>query len=467
MSHTIKDPINVRFLGGAGTVTGSKYLVQYKGKNILIDCGLFQGLKELRLLNWDSFPINPAEIDCVLLTHAHLDHTGYLPHLSKKGFQGQIYCTAPTKDLAEIILYDSAKIQEEEAREANEKEYSKHKPAKPLYIERDVTNCLRQFKCIEPLVKVNLESSISARFTPNGHILGSCAIELHLGEHSILFSGDIGPCNDPILPDFVAANGCDYVFIESTYGNKLHAHPDIIENLSQILKEAQDQQKILIIPSFAVERTQILLYYIYHVMHANKDLKIPIYLDSPMGIKVLQSFITHHHWTNISPKDWEMVLKDVNIIEDFHVSSDMMSKEFSRVVIAGSGMSTGGRVLGYYEQLISKDNVDILIVGYQAEGTRGRQLLEGSSTIKLKGQIHKVKAKIIELEGLSAHADQAGLIAWLKALNKKPYRVFIVHGEADGAQGLSSAIQSQLGWDSYIPQLGEEVELGYNKMGNG
>ena len=449
---------NIQFLGAAGTVTGSKYLISAFGKNILVDCGLFQGLKQLRLLNWNSFPIETSSIDAVLLTHGHLDHCGYLPKLVQEGFNGKIYCTGPTAEVCKVILEDSARIQEEDAERANREGFSKHKPAKPLYDLKDVEKTLPLFSSQAADMWIELYKNISFRFKYNGHIIGSAFIELKIGDKTCVFSGDIGRENDLLMYPPQKPDYADILFIESTYGNKLHP-ANAEEKLKEILNEAAGMNGTVIIPSFAVERTQSLMYLLWQLRKKNLIPRIPVYMDSPMGKNVLDIFHHNNEWHKLSMEECSEMCADIIRIQSMQDTLKVVEQKGAKIIIAGSGMASGGRVLTYFQQYLGQANATILLVGYQAEGTRGRSLLEGANEIKLYGKYYTVKASIKNIEGLSAHADQQELINWLSWIKNSPENIFIVHGEKDASSALQDKINEVYGWKAEIPVLNQTVQF--------
>jgi len=454
----MKNKIKIQFLGAVETVTGSKYLIQTNDKNILVDCGMFQGLKKLRRLNWEPLPFNVSTIDIVLLTHGHLDHTGYLPRLFKAGFAGPIWGTAPTLEIAKIILEDSAKIQEEDAVRANAKGYSKHKPAQPLYDLKDVEKTLPHFNP-QPLDKwIKISEGISCRFKYNSHIIGATFIELKIGDKTIDFSGDIGRDNDLLMYPPQKPEIADILFIESTYGDRLHPNHSETQ-LEEIIKTAAKMNGTIIVPGFAVERIQMLMYLLWQLKKKGKIPAIPIYMDSPMGRNVLDIFHHNTSWHKLPADQCTEMCHDIKLIKTMQETVKLAADKSAKIVIAGSGMASGGRVLTYFQQFLRDSSATILLVGYQAEGTRGRQLLEGAKEIKLYGKYYSVKAKIENIEGLSAHADQKGLIDWMSQLKKKPERIFIVHGEPQSADALRVKIKDVYGWDSVIPSLNEIIKI--------
>ncbi|GGX18636.1 MBL fold metallo-hydrolase RNA specificity domain-containing protein [Aquimarina muelleri] len=451
--------IKIHFLGAAGTVTGSKFYIETPQKNILIDCGMFQGVKELRELNWKDLPIDASAIDSILLTHGHLDHTGYLPRLVKQGFVGDIIATAPTLAITEIILKDSAKIHEEEAERANKEGYSKHHPALPFYTKKDVEKTLQYFKSQDKDSWVSLTKDIQFRFRYNGHIIGATFIELNVYGKILVFSGDIGRVKDVLLYPPQKPDWADFLFIESTYGNKLHPEEDVEEKLITLIKETLYNKGTLIIPSFAVERLQTLMYILWKLYQKNKIPNVPVYVDSPMGNNVLSVFESFSDWHKIPQKEYYAICDHINIVTSYKETWEVIDKPHPKIVIAGSGMVTGGRVLTYLKQCIDTINTSVLLVGYQAEGTRGRQLQEGAHEIKLFGKYYPVKAKIHQIESLSAHADQQELLDWMGTIKNIPEKVFLIHGEATAADALRVKIQDTYSWEVNIPKLHEIVEI--------
>ncbi len=451
--------MKIRFIGGAGTVTGSKTLIESNGIRILVDCGLFQGLKALRELNWEPLPILPSSIDYVLLTHGHLDHCGWLPRLVAEGFKGKIYCSGPTKEITKLILLDSAKIQEEEARLANEKQFSKHEVAEPLYT-------LDQAKAVFPLFRiaaveeqVPLDAEISAVFTNAGHILGACSIALQIENQTLVFSGDIGRDDDILMFPPIKPKKADYIFLESTYGNRIHPASDAKLELETYVNNAVDRGGTLIIPSFAVERAQTLMYLLWQLKEEERIPNIPYIIDTPMGINALDIFSNNKKWHKLSLQDLEAMNKMFLLVSDYQESTSVIFDQQPKVVIAASGMVTGGRVLSYLEHYVSIPETTVIIVGYQAEGTRGRKLLEGVKEIKIHGKYHPVLATILEIKGLSAHGDQNDLLNWLSDLENKPKKVFIVHGENQPADDLRIKIQEKYGYHCSVAMMGQEVEI--------
>jgi len=451
--------IKIHFLGAAGTVTGSKFLIETSEKNMLIDCGMFQGIKELREKNWEYLPIEVSEIDVVLLTHGHLDHTGYLPRLVKQGFRGKIKGTAPTLAITNIILLDSAKIHEEEVEKANEEGYSKHKPAEPFYSVQEAEATLDFFQAEERDQWIELSDNIKYRFRYNGHIIGATFIELEIFGKTFVFSGDIGREQDLLLFPPQKPKWADYLFIESTYGNKNHPQESVSDKLVELINKTIHNRRNLIIPSFAVERLQTLMFLLWKLYIENRIPNIPIFIDSPMGNNVLSVFQNFPDWHKMPMKDFNAMNNRMNIITSYKETWETIDNPQPKVVIAGSGMVTGGRVLTYLKQMIDKANTTILLVGYQAEGTRGRQLLEGAYELKFFGKYYPVKAEIHHIESLSAHADQQGLLDWTSNIKNIPEETFLIHGEPTAQDALRVKLRDTYGWNVTIPKLYEIKEI--------
>ena len=451
--------MKVKFIGGAGTVTGSKTLIESNGIRILIDCGLFQGLKPLRELNWDPLPVLPSTIDFVLLTHGHLDHCGWLPRLVNQGFKGKIYCTSPTKDITKLILLDSAKIQEEEASKANEGKYSKHEVAEPLYTVEQAEKVFPLFRVIKIQEPIALDAEIEAVYTNAGHILGACSIALTLENKTLVFSGDIGRDDDVLMYQPTKPKKANYVFLESTYGNRIHPKTDTKLELEMYINNTVNKGGTIIIPSFAVERAQTIMYLLWQLREEDRIPNIPYIIDTPMGINALNIFSNNPKWHKLSLEECAEMSKMFSLVSDYQETMELILDERPKVVIAASGMVTGGRVLSYLEHYIGLPETTLIIVGYQAEGTRGRKLLEGAKEIKIHGQYYPVKAKILEIQGLSAHGDQKDLLNWLSELENKPTRVFLVHGENEPLDELRIKVQEKYGFDCKVPLMGQEFEL--------
>ena len=451
--------MKVKFIGAAGTVTGSKTLIESNGVRILIDCGLFQGIKPLRELNWDPLPILPSSIDFVLLTHGHLDHCGWLPRLVDQGFKGKIYCTSPTKDIAKLILLDSAKIQEEEANLANKGKFSKHEIAEPLYNVAQAERVFPLFRVIKINEPILLDAEIEAVYTNAGHILGACSIALTLENKTLVFSGDIGRDNDILMYPPTKPKKADYVFLESTYGDRIHPDTDVKAELEMYINNTVNKGGTIIIPSFAVERAQTVMYLLWQLKEEKKIPNIPYIIDTPMGISVLEVFQNNRKWHKLPEHEYIAMCKMFTMIREYQETIDTIYDKQPKVVIAASGMITGGRVLSYLEQYIGLPETTLIIIGYQAEGTRGRKLLEGAKEVKIRGKYYPVLANILEIESLSAHGDQKDLLNWLSILENKPTKVFLVHGENTALDELRIKINEKYGFDCKVPLMGQEFEL--------
>jgi metallo-beta-lactamase family protein len=451
--------MRIQFLGGAGTVTGSKTLIESNGIRILVDCGLFQGLKALRELNWEPLPVLPSTIDYVLLTHGHLDHCGWLPRLVSQGFRGKIFCTRPTKEVTKLILLDSAKIQEEEAAKANREHYSKHEVPQPLYTVEQARAVFPMFRVIRPHEEVPVDAEISAVFSNAGHIIGACSIALQLEGKQLVFSGDIGRDDDVLMHAPEKPKKADYVFLESTYGNRLHPNTDVKLELETYINNTLDNGGTVIIPGFAVERAQSIMYLLWQLRKEGRIPDVPYILDTPMGASVLDIFTENTSWHKLSPQECEQMLRMFTVTSRFEDTLATIENKQPKVVVAASGMVTGGRVLSYFERYIGLPETTVIIVGYQAEGTRGRKLLEGARDIKIYGQYYRVWAKILQIEGLSAHGDQKDLLNWLSALEAKPTKIFLVHGENQPADEMRIRIAERYGFEAAVPLMGTSIEL--------
>ena len=454
--------VNIHFLGASGTVTGSKFLLEFPDKKVLVDCGLFQGIKKLRELNWQQLPINAEEIDLVLLTHGHLDHSGFLPRLVNTGFKGEIWGTAPTLDIAEIILRDSAKIQEEDAERANKDGFTKHKPAKPLYNLLDAEKSIQKFKPKKLNDWIDINEEIRLRFRYAGHILGATFIEIDAYGKRFLFSGDVGRTDDLLLRDPDKPDRADLLFLESTYGDRVHPKEDMTDKLEAVIHETIGKNGTLIIPSFAVERAQLLMYMIWKLSAEGKiPNSLPVILDSPMGTNALAVFRKHHDWHKLTDDETIRMSERFHVVQSYAETWEIIDNPAPKIIIAGSGMVTGGRVLTYLQKYLGRESTSVLLAGYQAEGTRGRQLLDGADEIKLYGKYIPVKANIDILDGLSAHADKNELIEWLSDIKKSPDHLFLVHGEPQPLDSLRVKIKDTYDWHAAIPDLYhiEEIPL--------
>ncbi len=452
------------FLGAAGTVTGSKHLLDLNGRRVLVDCGLFQGLKELRLRNWAALPIDPKQIDAVVLTHAHLDHCGYLPRLVGAGFRGRIFCTPGTKDLCTLILPDSAHIQEEDARDANRRGYSKHLRALPLYTQLDAARALTQLQPVGYERPVPVIPGVDVEFINAGHLLGSAYARVRVGDKTILFGGDLGRYGRPVLPDPTRVEAADVLLLESTYGDRLHGADDGGARLAAIVNETIQQGGKIIIPSFAVGRVEELLYWLRLLEQTKRIPALPVYVDSPMAAGALQFYSER---VNELDPDMKPAEHDVavfgtgrmTVVDSARESAALVASNTPAIIIAASGMATGGRVLHHLVADLPNPKNTVLFVGYQSEGTRGRKLLDGAKHIKMHGQEVPVAARIERLDSMSAHADAAEIMQWLSGFARPPAMTYLVHGEPVALEALRARIQTERGWPVHIAKHLERVEI--------
>lgn len=448
------------FFGAVETVTGSKYLLETSaGKKILIDCGLFQGLKELRLRNREPFPLEPHTIDGMVLTHAHLDHSGYIPALVRDGFGQAIHSSKVTRDLSEIILQDSGYLQEEEARYANKRGYSKHRPALPLYTARDAKNSLASFRTHDFGVEFPVVEGVSASLTRAGHILGASSVLIQGDGKRVLFSGDLGRENDPILKDPEPPPAADYVLIESTYGNRTHPVESAKERLGTIIRETANRGGVVLIPAFAVGRAQLLLSYLHSLKAEGAIPDVPVYLNSPMSINVTELFCDNRVEHKLSPEVCHLVCGVAKYVRTVDESKALNEKKGPMVIISANGMISGGRILHHIAEFGPKESTTIILPGYQAVGTRGRSLFQGAKTLRIFGADVSIRARVESIDGLSAHADSNGLIAWLKRIPAPPKKVFVTHGEPDAAEALCKRIHEELGFACEVPRMNQKVAL--------
>ena len=451
--------MEIQFLGATRTVTGSKYLLK-DDKRVLIDCGLFQGLKELRLRNWNSLPISPANIDAVVLTHAHIDHTGYLPLLVKNGFRGKIYGTHLTIELCKVLLLDSGYLHEEEANRANRLGYSKHKPALPLYTKDDARKVFSHFRAISFHKEFNV-GSFSFRFNRAGHIIGAATLMVkHRGGSSIVFSGDLGHVGDPCVLPLEEVSAADYLVVESTYGDRLHPEIDTKERLGEIINDTVSEGGTLIIPAFAVGRTQTILYYIHDLKTEGRIPDVPVFLDSPMAQDITDIMLDNFNEHLLDKKTCIELAEGVRYVRTVQESKEIDTYTFPKIIVSASGMLTGGRVLHHVKVFSYDPRNVILFAGYQAVGTRGEALLSGKKEIKMFGEYITVNAQVISLSNISAHADYEEILAWLGRIKKPPKKVFITHGKAEASESLQTKIEEKFGWNCVIPEYLQVESLG-------
>jgi metallo-beta-lactamase family protein len=456
------------FLGAAGTVTGSKYLVEAEGKRLLVDCGLFQGLKELRLRNWNPLPEKPASFDWCLLTHAHLDHTGYLPRLARDGFRGPIFADAATIELCNLLLPDSAHIMQEDAQNAQRQGYSKHKPPLPLYSPADVDLVLKAFREIPRSGPFTISPQFSVSPRNAGHILGASSLELTITENGkktvVLFSGDIGRYSHPILKDPEAPSRCDVLLCESTYGDRDHPADSPEDAMADVVNRVAKRGGVIVIPAFAVDRTQTIMYIVRKLEDANRIPRVPVYIDSPMAISITEMYMRHHEDHVLSFTDEEKIGNPLDAHNVHYMRSVEDSKKINNVktpaiIISASGMATGGRVLHHIAQRAPDPRNVILLAGFQAEGTRGRELEDGAKYLRIHGQDVPIAAEVINLRQFSAHAGQSELLRWLKGLPAPPRQTYMVHGEPVASAGLKVAVESTFGWRVTLPKYLQTVDL--------
>jgi len=451
--------MEMQFLGANETVTGSKYLLKVKGKKILVDCGLYQGIKKNRLRNWEPFPIDPKLIDAILLTHAHIDHSGYIPALCKKGFKGPIYCTEATQDLCKVLLPDAGYLQEEDARYANKHHFSKHKPALPLYTEKDAQASLKQFRPTSFNKPFKPIEGLTVTFVPNNHILGSSCVVLDDGQRKTIFSGDVGRANDLIMKPPTPIDDADFLILESTYGDRLHTQEDIVPQLTRIINTTFERGGIVLIPAFAVGRTQTLLYLIHQLKQQNAIPNVPVYLNSPMAISATEIFYRHHKEHKLSNLDCKNIDNGTHFIRTPEESITLNNQNKPAIIISASGMASGGRVLHHLKKLAPNPQNSLVFVGFQAPGTRGDAIIHGASEIKIHGQYVPIHAEVHRLDNLSAHADYQEIISWLKNTKHPPKKVFITHGEPAASDAMRLHVQDQLGWPAHVPEYKETADL--------
>ncbi len=450
--------MDIQFLGAAGTVTGSKYLLTIGKKYYLVDCGLFQGLKELRDRNWRKFETPPEEIEAIFVTHAHIDHTGYIPRLVKLGFKGPVYCSSGTYDLAKILLPDSGHLQEEEAYYANKKGYSRHKPALPLYTREEAEDSLALFKPVEFHKPIKVNSEVTVTFNRAGHILGASCILLEAHNEKFAFTGDVGRMHDIIMKAPEPLFDADHLVIESTYGDREHPQEDVAERLAEIINATVAGGGVVVIPAFAVGRAQHILYLLHKLKTAGRIKSLDTYLDSPMAINATELYCQHINDHRLSQNECAEALGDAIFTRTPEQSKAINETEGPKIIISASGMATGGRILHHLKHYVSDARNTVILVGYQAAGTRGRDLQEGAKTIKMFGETFNVGARIETVEGLSAHADRDDLIKWLTNSPINHPHVYVTHGERESAQSFAKLLRDTFQWQVDVPNDGETFE---------
>jgi metallo-beta-lactamase family protein len=452
------------FLGAAGTVTGSKHLLDTGSHRVLVDCGLFQGLKELRLRNWQPLPFDVSSLDAVVLTHAHLDHCGYLPRLVAQGFRGRIFCTPATRELCTLVLPDSARIQEEDASDANRHRYSKHQPALPLYTLADAERALMQLQPVGYERPVPVAPGIELEFINAGHLLGSAYAKIVVDGRVILFGGDLGRYNRPVLPDPAPVAEADVLLLESTYGDRLHESDADGSRLAAVVNNVAERKGRLIVPSFAIGRVEELLYWLKRLEDERRIPVLPVYIDSPMAVRALQ-----YYANRLEELDPEIrpaargvcafCTRRMTTVASPQQSKELVASRIPAIVIAGSGMATGGRVLHHLEAALPSPRNTVLFVGFQAEGTRGRALVDGATTVRLKGREIPVAASIEQINSMSAHADAGEIMQWLGGFTRAPQMIHLVHGEPAALAALERRIAERLHWPVHVAQYREEVDV--------
>ncbi|MGX8785315.1 MBL fold metallo-hydrolase RNA specificity domain-containing protein [Legionella pneumophila] len=452
--------MKLTFLGATQTVTGSKYLLTIDSKKILIDCGLFQGYKELRLRNWASLPIDPRDIDAVIITHAHIDHTGYLPLLVKNGFQGKIYATPGTKALCAILLPDSGHLQEEEARLANKYGFSKHKPALPLYTEKDARTALNHFETVDFNAPHQLFNGFSFEFHRAGHIVGAAMIKIKTSKCSLLFSGDIGRPYDSVMKAPTPIQEADYLVMESTYGDRLHDATDPLPQMGQVINATIKRGGSVVIPAFAVGRAQSLLYFIYQLKQKGEIHKdVPVFLDSPMAINATHLLCTYKEDHRLNEEQCHGLCNAATYINTPEESKELDRHKMPQIIIAASGMAQGGRIVHHLKAFAPDPKSTLLFTGFQAGGTRGARIVNGEREVKIHGSMVPIRAKVVVMSSTSAHADYQELLGWLKHFIRPPKKVFITHGEPHSAQSLKDKIEQQFGFTCMIPSYQHVEDL--------
>lgn len=459
--------LKLSFYGATETVTGSKYLLEADGAQVMIDCGMFQGLKELRLKNWEALPLDVAAVDALLLTHAHLDHCGWLPRLVRQGYRGPIHCTAPTSELTELILFDSAKNQEEDADYANRHEISKHKPALPLYDARDVTAALRKMNVVVRNEWLHAAGPIWARFHDAGHLLGSCMIEVEVRQGArptrILFSGDVGRYGAPLYHDPQPPPACDYLICESTYGNRDHPPGKVLDQVCEMVLEGMRRGGVMVVPCFAVGRAQQFMFLLQALIAQDRIPELPIYLDSPMAVdatNIYCEFAADHDLTEFQLTGARPALhgRSVHLVRTTAESKRINSVAGPAIILSSSGMMIGGRILHHLKRRLPDPANTIVLGGFMAAGTRGRAMQDGAKSVRIHGQEIPVRAAVREVSGLSGHADRTELLRWLAPL-PKPRHVFLTHGELEGSRALAEQLTAQRGWEVTIPKYASSCDL--------
>ncbi|PIP82331.1 MAG: MBL fold metallo-hydrolase [Elusimicrobia bacterium CG22_combo_CG10-13_8_21_14_all_63_91] len=456
---------SLEFLGAARTVTGSKFLARTKKSQVLFECGMFQGLKELRRRNWEKFPMNPSELEAVVLTHAHIDHSGLVPRLTKMGYTGPIYCTPASTELLGLLLPDAGYLQEEEARYANKKGYSRHEPALPLYTREDAQESLKQLKTLDYGKPLEIADGVTITFHPSGHILGSGFVEADIGERRVVISGDIGSYDREVMAAPSDLPGADYVLVESTYGGRSIVSRPVQEQLRERIAPVLDAGGVVVIPAFAIGRTTLVLYHLRKLQERGEIPDVPVYVDSPMATDAVDIYIRYGLEHNLkldllrSSNDCPIRAKTMRLIKRVEESKELHGKSGPMIILSASGMIAGGRILHHLKNRGGDPKNLILLVGYQAVGTRGRKLIEGGREIKMFGETHKIRAQVASIQGLSAHGDADDVLRWLGTAKSKPKKAFLVHGEDEGLKAMGERVGAELHWKHHTPHYLEKVYL--------
>lgn len=451
--------LKLQFLGATGTVTGSKYLLTAGRRRILVDCGLFQGLKQLRLRNWERLPVEPRTVDAVVLTHAHIDHSGYLPLFAKNGFRGKVLCSGATRDLCEILLPDAGYLQEEEAEYANRRGFSKHSPALPLYTQEDARRCLPQLVSIGFDKDVDLGGGVALRLHRSGHIVGAAMAELRYRDLKVLFTGDLGRPNDPLMPPPARIARTDTLIVESTYGDRRHDPADPRVLLAEIINRTIGRGGVVLVPVYAVGRAQSLMYYLRDLKTTQAIPDVPVYLNSPMAVDATRIFREHPADHRLTPEQCQAMCSVATVVNTVEESKRLNSAPAPMIVLAASGMATGGRVLHHLKSFAPDPRNTILFVGFQAAGTRGAAMLNGAHSVKIHGEYVPVRAEVRAISNLSAHADSAEILDWLDGFESAPRQTYITHGEPTAADTLRHRIEEGKRWACRVPDYKEIVEL--------
>ncbi|MES2992494.1 MAG: MBL fold metallo-hydrolase [Pseudomonadota bacterium] len=451
--------MRLTFLGATGTVTGSKYLLEHDGRLVLVDAGLYQGLKQLRLRNWDGFPVDPAQLDAVVLTHAHLDHSGFLPRLVQRGFRGQVHCTAPTGQLCGLLLPDSGRLLEEEAEYANRHGFSKHHPALPLYTEQDARDALGRIAPVALDTAFEPIPGVRMLLRRAGHLLGAASVRVEWSGGSLLFSGDLGRSDDLLMRPPELPDAADTVIVESTYGDRTHAAVDPLAELAAVVNRTAARGGVVVIPSFAIGRAQALMYCLDLLRAQRRIPDLPAFLNSPMAADATRIYRAHPAEHRLTPEQCESIGRAIRIVSSVEESKRLNEMRYPAIIISASGMASGGRVLHHLKAFAPDHRNSIVFAGYQAAGTRGAAIVGGAPSVKIHGQHVPVRAEVAMLDSMSAHADRTELLAWIGALPAAPKRVFVTHGEPVAADSLRQAIEEQHRWPCSVPEYRDTIEL--------